>query len=260
MEVLRAEHVTKKYDGRIIIEDISLHLDKGELVSLLGLSGSGKTTLFHVLSGLTVPEEGRVLFRGEDITGKPGKVSYMLQKDLLLEHKKVIDNAALPLVLSGMRKKEARERASVFFQEFGLEGTQMKYPSQLSGGMRQRAALLRTYLSSVTSGADIAGSTGSEGAALLDEPFSALDTITRGQIHTWYLEVMEKIQLSTLLITHDIDEAILLSDRVCILTGSPGVIKDEIRILPPRKERNNFGLTQEFLGYKKQILQILARQ
>ncbi|MBO7711601.1 MAG: ABC transporter ATP-binding protein [Lachnospiraceae bacterium] len=260
MEVLRAEHVTKKYDGRTIIEDISLHLDKGELISLLGLSGSGKTTLFHVLSGLTVPEKGRVLFCGEDITGRPGKISYMLQKDLLLEHKKVIDNAALPLVLSGMPKKKARETASEFFQEFGLEGTQMKYPSQLSGGMRQRAALLRTYLSSVRTAWDGPDSRNTEGAALLDEPFSALDTITRGQIHTWYLEVMEKIKLSTLLITHDIDEAILLSDRVCIMTGSPGVIRDEIRILPSRKERQNFDLTQEFLAYKKQILEILARQ
>ena len=263
MELLRAEHITKQYDGRTIIKDVSVKLEEGELVSLLGLSGSGKTTLFNVVSGLSVPEEGRVLLKGEDITGKPGKISYMLQKDLLLEHKKVADNVALPLVLAGMKKKEARERALPHFREFGLEGTQDLYPAKLSGGMRQRAALLRTYLCSVRdsekNGSGNAGDEAPTGVALLDEPFSALDTITKGQIHTWYLEVMEKIRLSTLFITHDIDEAILLSDRVCILTGRPGQIRDEIRISRPRNDRRQFNLSEQFLEYKRQILEILGR-
>lgn len=112
------------------------------------------------------PDEGKVFLRDQDVTSSPGSISYMLQKDLLFPHKKVIDNVALPLVLKGMKKKEAREKADPLFAEFGLEGTQLQYPSQLSGGMRQRAALLRTYLSS-------------SGVALLDEPFSALDTLTR---------------------------------------------------------------------------------
>ena len=148
MALLKAEHTTKKYSGRTIIKDINIELHRGELVSLLGVSGSGKTTLFHVLSGLTTPEEGRVFLNGEDITSKPGQISYMLQKDLLFPHKKIIDNTALPLVLHGMSKKEAREKAQTYFKDFGLEGTEYQYPSQLSGGMRQRAALLRTYLSS----------------------------------------------------------------------------------------------------------------
>ena len=177
MTLLKAEHITKKYSGRTIIEDISINLQEGELVSLLGVSGAGKTTLFHVLSGLVAPEEGRVLLSGEDITAKPGRISYMMQKDLLLPHKKIIDNVSLPLVLKGEKKKDAREKADPLFEEFGLEGTQYQYPSQLSGGMRQRAALLRTYLSS-------------DGVALLDEPFSALDTITKSNIHRWYLDVM----------------------------------------------------------------------
>ena len=263
MELLKAEHITKQYDGRTIIEDVSLELREGELVSLLGLSGSGKTTLFNVLSGLTAPQEGRVLLKGEDITGKPGKISYMLQKDLLLEHKKVVDNTALPLVLAGMKKKQAREAALSYFEEFGLEGTGYLYPSKLSGGMRQRAALLRTYLSSVGGASSSRGGEGEStktGVALLDEPFSALDTITKSQIHTWYLEVMEKIRLSTVFITHDIDEAILLSDRICILTGNPGRIVDEISILPHRNKRDHFNLTGEFLEYKKQILDILRSQ
>lgn len=222
MVLLKAEHITKKYSGRTIIKDINIELHKGELISLLGVSGSGKTTLFHVLSGLTTPEEGRVLLNGEDITSRPGQISYMLQKDLLFPHKKIIDNTALPLVLHGMSKNEARKKAQMYFKDFGLEGTEYQYPSQLSGGMRQRAALLRTYLSS-------------NGVALLDEPFSALDTITKTAIHRWYLEVMQHIDLSTIFITHDIDEAILLSDRIYILNGKPGEIRDGLSL----KKRNH---------------------
>ena len=117
MVLLKAEHITKKYSGRTIIKDINIELHKGELISLLGVSGSGKTTLFHVLSGLTTPEEGKVLLNGEDITSKPGQISYMLQKDLLFPHKKIIDNTALPLVLHGMSKKEAAEKFVKFLFE-----------------------------------------------------------------------------------------------------------------------------------------------
>ena len=143
-----------------------------------------------------------------------------------------------------MSKEEARRQASEHFEEFGLEGTQKKYPKQLSGGMRQRAALLRTYLFS-------------DNVALLDEPFSALDTITKGKIHKWYLDVMEKINLTTVFITHDINEAILLSDRVYIMTGKPGGIRYEIRIDTPRSQRQGYDLTDEFMQYKRQIMGIL---
>lgn len=241
MTLLCAEHITKKYGERTIIKDINITLNRGEIVSLLGVSGSGKTTLFHVLSGLTSPEEGRVLLSGRDVTAKPGEISYMLQKDLLFPHKKIIDNVALPLVLKGMGKNEARKKAEPYFVEFGLSGTQNQYPSQLSGGMRQRAALLRTYLSS-------------SGVALLDEPFSALDTITKSAIHRWYLDVMQHIDLSTLFITHDIDEAILLSDRIYILNGKPGEIKDEILIKEKKPRPEDFYLTDAFLAYKRDII------
>ena len=246
MEALTTQHITRSFSGRVIIDDISIHLKENELVSLLGVSGSGKTTLFNVISGILPPDSGSVLLHGEDVTGSPGKISYMLQKDLLLEHMKVIDNVSLPLRLKGVSRKEARAKADPLFAQFGLEGTQELYPAAMSGGMRQRAALLRTYL-------------GSQGVALLDEPFSALDTITKGQIHTWYLDIMEKIDLSTIFITHDIDEAILLSDRIYIMTGTPGRIRDEIVIGRPRRDRREFNLTEEFLAYKKQILKILGR-
>ena len=129
--ILRAEHISKTYGEKKVLEDISIYLEQGELVSLLGVSGSGKTTLFNVLSGIIPPDEGKVYLKDQDVTSTPGSISYMLQKDLLLPHKKVIDNVALPLVLKGVKKAEAREKANPLFAEFGLEGTQYQYPSQL---------------------------------------------------------------------------------------------------------------------------------
>lgn len=244
MELLKAQGIDKSYGEKQVLGGVSLLLREGELVCLLGVSGCGKTTLFNVLSGLEKPDSGQVFLSGREITGQPGQVSYMLQKDLLFPYRKVIDNVCLPLILGGMKKKEARQKAEPLFETFGLQGTQDKYPAQLSGGMRQRAALLRTYLSS-------------HGAALLDEPFSALDTITKGMIHRWYLEVMEKIKLSTLFITHDIDEAVLLSDRIYILAGRPAAITHEIVIDTPRPRAEDFSLTQAFLDYKKQVISCL---
>ena len=144
MSVLKVNSVSKSFEHEKIIENISLELHEGEIVSLLGVSGGGKTTLFHVISGLLAPDEGQVLLDGTDITCRPGQISYMLQKDLLLPYRTIEDNVALPLLIKGMKKAQARAQASELFGAFGLEGTQKQYPAQLSGGMRQRAALLRT--------------------------------------------------------------------------------------------------------------------
>ena len=146
MTVLSVKDISKSFDEEKIIERISLELHEGEIVSLLGVSGGGKTTLFNMIAGLSLPDEGQVWLDGQEVTGKTGHVSYMLQKDLLLPYRTILDNVALPLVIRGMKKKEAREQAASHFAEFGLEGTEKKYPWQLSGGMKQRAALLRTYL------------------------------------------------------------------------------------------------------------------
>lgn len=244
MEILKAENINKSFGEKQVLKDVNITLNEGEIISLLGVSGSGKTTLFNILSGIYTPELGSVELKGEDVTGKPGKVSYMLQKDLLFPYRRVIDNVCLPMILNGKSKKEARKIADPLFKTFGLEGYQMKYPAQLSGGMRQRAALLRTYLSS-------------NGVALLDEPFSALDTITKSTIHKWYLDVMQSINLSTVFITHDIDEAILLSDRVYILSGSPATISNEIVIDVKKPRGDDFNISDEFLKYKRQIVEIL---
>ncbi len=245
MSVLEVKNVSKSFEDERVIENISLELHEGEIVSLLGASGGGKTTLFNVIAGLKMPDEGAVCLDGGEITGKPGNVSYMLQKDLLLPYRTILDNVALPLMIRGMKKKDAREKAAVYFGEFGLEGTENKYPSQLSGGMKQRAALLRTYLFS-------------EKVALLDEPFSALDMLTKNTVHEWYLDVMEKIKLSTLFITHDIDEAILLSDRIYLLTGKPGTLTKEITVREPKPRRKDFHLSEEFLQYKREIISHLG--
>lgn len=246
MSALRTENICKSFDGNQVLADINIHLCEGEIVCLLGVSGCGKSTLFNCISGLMTPDSGKIFLGDTDITGKPGETSYMLQKDLLLPHYTVLDNVCLPLIIkSGMKKKQAREKASPLFVQFGLDGTQKKYPAELSGGMRQRAALLRTYLAS-------------DGVALLDEPFSALDTITKSAVHEWYLDIMQEIKLSTLFVTHDIDEAILLSDRIYIMSTAPGRIAKEIVLHSPKPRKNSFLLTQEFLQYKREIIDTLS--
>ena len=241
---LKAENVTVTYESEPVIKDINLTLNKGEIVSLLGASGCGKTTFFNAVAGLYKVDEGRIFLDGEDITGKTGKVSYMLQKDLLLPHYTIIDNVSLPLVMKGEKKKFARKKAKEYFELFGLKGCEKKYPCELSGGMRQRAALMRTYLT----GNDV---------VLLDEPFSALDTITKSAMHSWYLDIMKEIGLSTVFVTHDIDEAILLSDRIYILSGVPGKITEEIKVDLPKPRSSDEVTDEEFIRYKRMIKDLL---
>lgn len=243
-EKLFVKNISFSYENSPVIENINIKVFSGEIVSILGPSGSGKTTLFNVISGLNKPDCGEVLLNKENITDRPGKVSYMLQKDLLLPYLSIEDNVSLPLRIKGYSKAEARKAVAKDFSTFGLEDTQKKFPAQLSGGMRQRAALFRTYMFS-------------KDMCLLDEPFSALDTLTKEDMHSWYLSVMEQIKLTTLLITHDIDEAIKLSDRIYILSGKPGTIKGELIIDKPRPRNKDFPLSEEFLNYKKQILELL---
>lgn len=242
---LETRNISKGFAGELTIKDINIRLGEKELVSLLGVSGIGKSTLFNVIAGVLPPDAGQVILNGRDITGIAGKVSYMLQKDLMQPHLTVLDNVALPLFIRGVKKNQARDEAAAHFREFGLEGTEKKYPAQLSGGMRQRAALLRTYMFS-------------QEVALFDEPFSALDAITKSAMHRWYLDLMDHIGMSTLFITHDIDEAILLSDRVYIMTGPPGIIAHEIIINAQRPRGDEFRISDTFMEYKRQIIKLLS--
>ncbi len=221
IELKNISHAFLDAPDEKILENINLYVNEGEIVSIIGPSGSGKTTIFNITAGLLEPTDGDVYINGENTAGISGHISYMLQKDLLLPFKTVLDNVSLPLIIKGVNKKEARARALSYFKQFGLKGTENNYPKTLSGGMRQRAALLRTYLFD-------------KDVALLDEPFSALDAITKEDIHEWYLNIIKEINLTTLFITHDIEEAILLSDRIYILKGRPAHISKSINIELPK--------------------------
>ena len=251
MASLDIEGVSQGFGGIDVLDGIDLHVESGQVACLLGPSGCGKTTLFHVVAGLSRPRSGRVLLDGRDITGRPGNLAYMLQKDLLLPHKTILDNVSLPLVLKGETRESARDRARGLLGMFGLEGTQDRWPAELSGGMRQRAALLRSYLFS------------SE-FMLLDEPFSALDAFTKADMHEWFLDVADTCGTTALVVTHDIDEAIKLADAIFVMRGAPQrgeparVVGCE-RIACLRSERASFALTSAFLDHKRRVLDLLDR-
>lgn len=246
---LEARDLALAWEGEIIVADVSFALAPGELVCLVGRSGSGKTTLFHALAGLTEPVRGRVLLDGTDITGQPGHVSYMLQKDLLLPQRRVLDNVTLPLLAKGISKRAARARADELFTEFGLAGTERFYPHQLSGGMRQRAALLRTYLMD-------------NRVILMDEPFSALDALTRADMRRWFVDTLTAHDLTAMLVTHDVDEALAVADRILVLAkpdpGKSATIVGEVLIEASRDEREEYLLSPAALEAKRRVLELLA--
>ena len=245
MKVLEAINITKKYQGRDVISNVNISLEEGETVCLVGSSGVGKTTLFQILSGLSNPDVGSVFLHGKDVTSKTGEVGYMLQKDLLLPHFTIAENVALPLRIKKMHKLLAIEKGMRYFDQFGLSGYENAYPSQLSGGMRQRAALLRTYLF----GKDV---------ILLDEPFSALDELTRSDMWDWYLKISTELKLSTIFISHSIEEAVFLSNKVYVMAGQPGRIAGEINIVEKVRD-NEFRLSEEMQKYKRKILEELGK-
>lgn len=246
---LEARDLTLAWDeDSDVVRHVSLRVDPGETVCIVGKSGCGKTTILHALSGLIRPREGQVLLHGRDITGKPGQVSYMLQKDLLLQSRTILDNACLPLVIGGMRPAEAHEKARPLLERFGLAGVEDKWPSQLSGGMRQRAAFLRTYLM----GNDV---------ALLDEPFSALDALTRADIRSWYVRTASELGMASVVITHDVDEAVIMATRVYVLEGDPrggvpSTVAGEVSI--NHQVEGAFDLSPEFLTAKREVLALLG--
>lgn len=232
--------VAKGYGELQVLESISFRLRRGEILSLLGPSGCGKSTLMHLIAGLEAPDDGMILIGGEAVGGRPGRTGYMHQKDLLLPWKRVLDNVCVPLRLKGLGRKEAEEQARPLFRPFGLEGFEGYYPAQLSGGMRQRAALMRTYLYR----RDI---------LLLDEPFGALDAITRERLQDWLLTLIGSLETSALLVTHDVDEAILLSDRVLVMSEKPARITAELDVPLDRPRQRETALQEEFVELKRRL-------
>lgn len=226
-------NLSKTYKDKLILKDIDLYVYEEEIVSIIGPSGCGKSTIFNILSNLTTYDSGEV-----DINGR---FSYMYQKDLLLPYKNIIDNVSLPLILKGEKKKKSHNTVKPYFSTFGLEGYENKYPSELSGGMRQRANFMRTFINS----SDI---------MLLDEPFGALDSITRTSMQNWLLDIKKEIKSTILLITHDIDEAITLSDRIYILSNKPAVVNKEIFVDKNIYNRDNL---ENIARLKKKILDYL---
>ena len=219
---LEVSGLSFSYDNKKLFENLDFSIKEGEFVSLLGPSGCGKSTILKLLTGVIQAETGRITVDGQPVTGLSEHFAYMPQNDLLFPWKTIRDNVCLYGQIHGSME-EMRREASKNFPAFGLEGYETKYPSSLSGGMRQRAAFLRTALCK----ADI---------LLLDEPFGALDVITRGDMQDWLISMRARLNRTVLLVTHDMDEALYLSDRILILNQAPAHITCEIEI--PDRVRN----------------------
>ena len=239
---LSVKNLKISYGDEFFIENLNIDIKAGEMVSIIGKSGSGKTTIFNAISGLIKLDSGKIFLNGEDVTGINGKVGYMLQKDLLLPFKTVTENVMLPLIIKKVNKSEALKLIDSKLDIFGLRELKDKYPKELSGGQLQRVAFLRTYFFS-------------SDMVLLDEPFSALDQITRYAMHDWYMKVRKELNLTTLLITHDIDETILLSDRVYVLSkeGKEAKITNILDVNLDKRSTTS----EEFIRLKKILIEYL---
>ena len=224
---------------------VTLAIPQGRFVSLIGPSGCGKSTIFNVIAGLLEPSGGRVIIDGVDATGTIGRVGYMLQKDLLLPWRTVLDNVILGMEIQGVPLAEARARALPLLNRYGLNGFEYLYPNSLSGGMRQRAALLRTLLFDTD-------------VILLDEPFGALDAQTKAHMQEWLMQLWSDFRKTVVFVTHDVDEAIYLSDEIHVMGTRPGRIVESIPISLPRPRPRTTTLTPEFVAIKERCLNLLT--
>ena len=224
---------------------VTLSIPQGRFVSLIGPSGCGKSTIFNIIAGLLEPTGGRVMIDGADATGTIGRVGYMLQKDLLLPWRTVLDNTILGMEIQGVPLREARARALPLLHRYGLNGFEYLYPNALSGGMRQRAALLRTLLFDTD-------------LILLDEPFGALDAQTKLQMQEWLMRLWSDFSKTVLFVTHDVEEAIYLSDEVHVMGTRPGRVIATIPIPLPRPRLRTSALTPEFVAIKQRCLAMLT--
>lgn len=223
-----------------VLDQVSLTVEPQEFVSIVGPSGCGKSTLFHIIGGLTLPDTGTVRMNGIPVTGQRGKISYMPQQPALFPWRSTLDNVLLGGELQGAPQREAREAARHWLAKIGLGGFERAYPHMLSGGMQQRAAFLRAMLAP-------------QELMLLDEPFSALDALTREQMQRWLLELWEENRRSVLFITHNIEEALLLSTRIYVFSGRPGSVLHTVEVPFPRPRREEIADSPEFLRMRRQL-------
>lgn len=234
-------------EGQLVqaLGPVSFELKSKEFAALLGPSGCGKSTLFNIVSGVQLPVAGSVVVAGEEVTGQPGVVGYQLQKDLLLDWRTVLDNCILgPEIRGEVSKGVARERARELLERYGLGEFANSYPRQLSGGMRQRAAFIRTLLFE-------------RDAILLDEPFGALDAQTRVNMQEWLLDRWEELDKTILLTTHDVEEALFLADTVYVLSSRPGQVTLTLKVDAPRPRRRELLDSAEFIEMKRSALEAL---
>ena len=241
---LAVNECTKTFGPTVALASTTLAIEPGEFVSLVGPSGCGKSTLFNVVSGLLRPDNGRVEIDGVDVTGHSGHVGYMLQKDLLIPWRSVVDNITLGAALTRGVTKADRTQAVDFARRYGLGDFLDHYPHALSGGMRQRVALMRTLATN-------------HDLLLLDEPFGALDSQTRLEMQQWLLEVWSETQRTVLFVTHDVDESIFLSDRILVMSPRPGRIVSELVVNLPRPRTLQQMTEPDFIAVKRQILDLL---
>jgi putative hydroxymethylpyrimidine transport system ATP-binding protein len=243
MKALEINNLSFKYKDskKLIIDDLSISIDKNEFVTIIAPSGTGKSTLFRLILGLLKPQKGIIAVENK---ADKNVIGYMPQKDSLMPWRNILDNTAVGLELNGHSKKKARKIAAAYFKDFGLEGTEKYYPYELSGGMRQRASFLRAIVNNPS-------------MLLLDEPFSSLDALTRRKMQAWLLELCQKEKNTVFMITHDIDEALLLSDRILICTEIPykNLKSIEVNIERPRSYETT--LSSDFIELKRSILNIL---
>jgi NitT/TauT family transport system ATP-binding protein len=244
---LRIEGLGHSFGELRAIERIDLEAAPGEVVGIVGPSGCGKTTLLELVAGLRPPERGEISIGGRTAADQRlERCAYMPQRDLLLPWLSAIDNAALALRISGVGRQAARERAGEHFDRLGLGGFQRAHPGELSGGMRQRVAFLRTLMAG-------------RPVLLLDEPFASLDAITRGEMQQWLAAVLGSDRHTVLIVTHDVEEALYLSDRVLVLSSRPARVADRIEIPHPRAAERAAAVTSpEFTALRQRALRSLA--
>jgi len=239
-----AKTYTENNQSMDVFQNLSMTIAQGSFVSIIGPSGSGKSTLCNLIAGIEQPDKGKIFLNGKDITGKLGNVGYMFQKDLLLPWRTLKQNVTLGCDIIGMDKKSASAKAENGLALFGLSEFANYYPHQLSGGMRQRGALLRTILFG-------------QSTLLLDEPFGALDALTRREMQYWLLSVWKELQNTVLFITHDIEEAILLSDQIVVLSQRPAEVVEVIRVPFPRPRNPDLILSPQILELKSKLYHLL---